>query len=407
MKHLRHLSTESGTTSAAAAARTFPTGDHNIEWGSPARGHAATLTKRRSKGGLADSNLVVSGGRSGTLTESTGTTVGKISNAACDDAVTFNIEAGIVKEQKRNFFYKKWNNNWNNKIADGTIKEEDGSIHKPQEKPQAPKESTGCCCKGSDPREKHDNSRDKKQEISADVDLPSQTGLPKFNLHPVPSHSLRAVFAREYKVFWSKLVKRFGRTDGTGRGDELGNDGSGPTDADLVTARHLYEAIPSIKETDLCIAKINGERLLLGKGNNGAVVIAFYNGPRRDIPEGVALKIFFRSSLTSVRKEALLSALAAKAGYAPRVYGIVYLKRIDAHALISEFIPKYKDGKTGAEAWTLRTLIKDEKDNPSLSASELFKLCLRMADGLQAIHDQQLCQISRLTTFFFSIMSKD
>ena len=42
------------------------------------------------------------------------------------------------------------------------------------------------------------------------------------------------------------------------------------------------------------------------------------------------------------------------------------------------------------EAWTLRSLIKEEKDNPSYSATELFRLSLRMADGLQAIHDQHV-----------------
>ena len=114
-----------------------------------------------------------------------------------------------------------------------------------------------------------------------------------------------------------------------------------------------------------------------------------------------------------------------------RVYGIVYMKRIDAHALVCEFIPK-KKGSVGSvrfyfhfpffwffsvrffilnsstlissayvikkeiapflqiEAWTLRSLIKEEKDDPSYSAAELFRLSLRMADGLQSIHDQHV-----------------
>jgi len=349
-------------------------------------------------------------------TGSSGTTPGPkaISNAASDvgpNKIEHKIIANVSNKRFRRFNY-----NWNNKVSseEQRNKNAEGGDAPEEEKveiadtkarvEEKKKESAVCCCcstandlqGGREPRDRQ------KLEISGDVDIPSQDGIPDFHLRFTPSHSLRQVFAREYKIFWSKLTKRFGAGGGGGggggRGDELilpdGTynvlNGTCPTDQDLIQARHLYETIPVVKESEIRIAKKDGERLILGKGNNGAVLIAFYAGTRREIPEGVALKIFFRSSIVSVRKEALLSALAAQTGSAPKVYGIVYMKRIDAHALICEFIPKRKNSHGSVEAWTLRSLIKDEKEAPAYSAAELFRLSLRMADGLQLIHDQHV-----------------
>jgi len=340
-------------------------------------------------------------------TGSSGTTLPKaVSNAASDDVRPNQIEQKILAKLSTKRF-RKFNHNWNNKEGgDGgdAAEEPEEQKHTIEKK----HESSLCCCcttgqehtTGKEPRDRQ------KLEISGDVDIPSQDGIPDFHLRFAPSHSLRQVFAREYKIFWSKLTKRFGAggvgggggPGGGGRGDELIKpdgtynvvNGTIPTDQDLIQARHLYETIPVVKESEIRIAKKDGERLILGKGNNGAVLIAFYSGSRREIPEGVALKIFFRSSIVSVRKEALLSALAAQTGSAPKVYGIVYMKRIDAHALICEFIPKNKNSHGLIDAWTLRSLIKDEKDAPTYSAAELFRLSLRMAEGLQQIHDQHV-----------------
>lgn len=353
----------------------------------------------------------------------------RASSNAASDAEPNQIETRIITKigGKR---FKRFNYNWNNKVAgEPTLRRDknanagndggDGGNHdgggggegadggggaqnnvaENKNNEDTKGQSQLCCCLRSDDDAQRREARDKqKLEISGDVDIPSQDGIPDFQLKAAPSHSLRHAFAREYKVFWSKLTKRFGGGGGGGRGDELiapdGTynvlNGTCPTDQDLIQARHLYETIPVLKESEIRIAKKEGERLILGKGNNGAVLIAFYSGSRREIPEGVALKIFFRSSIVSVRKEALLSALAAQTGSAPKVYGIVYMKRIDAHALICEFIPKRKNSHGSIEAWTLRTLIKDEKDNPAYPAAELFRLSLRMADGLQAIHDQHV-----------------
>merc|ERR1719334_170246 len=340
-----------------------------------------------------------------TTTTGTLSTCAKAPSNAASDVGPNNIEKNIIQRISSKKI-RRFNYNWNNKINAETQKnenaEEEGENVKedePKVKREPKKESQLCCCCRTERElQEGENKDNKKLEISGDVDLPSQEGIPDFKLRFTPSHSLRQTFAREYKIFWSKLTKRWGGGGGGGRGDEIvaadGTynvlNGTCPTDQDLIQARHLYETIPVLKESEIKIAKRDGERLILGKGNNGAVLIAFYAGSRREIPEGVALKIFFRSSIVSVRKEALLSALAAQTGSAPRVYGIVYMKRIDAHALICEFIPKRKNNLGSVEAWTLRTLIKDEKDNPSYPAAELFRLSLRMADGLQAIHDQHV-----------------
>jgi len=340
-----------------------------------------------------------------TTTTGTLSTCAKAPSNAASDVGPNNIEKNIIQRISSKKI-RRFNYNWNNKINAETQKnenaEEEGENVKedePKVKREPKKESQLCCCCRTERElQEGENKDNKKLEISGDVDLPSQEGIPDFKLRFTPSHSLRQTFAREYKIFWSKLTKRWGGGGGGGRGDEIvaadGTynvlNGTCPTDQDLIQARHLYETIPVLKESEIKIAKRDGERLILGKGNNGAVLIAFYAGARRDIPEGVALKIFFRSSIVSVRKEALLSALAAQTGAAPRVYGIVYMKRIDAHALICEFIPKKKGSVGSIEAWTLRSLIKDEKDDPTYPAAELFRLSLRMADGLQAIHDQHV-----------------
>lgn len=340
---------------------------------------------------------------------SSGTTLAKDASNAASDVEPNQIEQNIIAKIS-NKRIRRFNYNWNNKVCNEEHKNEnagdggDGEGHHQgehttenrQKQSEKKKESQICCCCAPNDKPAGREPRDRqKLEISGDVDIPSQDGIPDFYLRFTPSHSIRQVFAREYKIFWSKLTKRFG---GGGKGDELITpdgtynvlNGTCPTDQDLIQARHLYETIPVVKESEIRIAKKDGERLILGKGNNGAVLIAFYTGARREIPEGVALKIFFRSSIVSVRKEALLSALAAQTGCAPKVYGIVYMKRIDAHALICEFIPMRKNSHGSVEAWTLRTLIKDEKDAPSYSAIELFRLSLRMADSLQQIHDQHV-----------------
>jgi len=344
------------------------------------------------------------------LTASTTPTLAKADSNAASDVGPNQIENQIITKipSKR---FRRFNYNWNNKVSserheknknenEGGDAPPDGGVGRgtAKEKQETKKESHLCCCCGdTEERAAREARENHKMEISGDVDIPSQDGIPDFQLRFVPSHSLRQAFAREYKIFWSKLTKRWGGAGG-GRGDELiapdGTynivNGTCPTDQDLIQARHLYETIPMIKESEIRIAKQGGERLVLGKGNNGAVLIAFYTGSRKDIPEGVALKIFFRSSIVSVRKEALLSALAAQTGSAPKVYGIVYMKRIDAHALVCEFMPKHKNSPGMIEAWTLRSLIKEEKDAPHYSAAELFRLSLRMADGLQSIHDQHV-----------------
>jgi len=212
-------------------------------------------------------------------TGSSGTTLPKaVSNAASDDVRPNQIEQKILAKLSTKRF-RKFNHNWNNKEGgDGgdAAEEPEEQKHTIEKK----HESSLCCCcttgqehtTGKEPRDRQ------KLEISGDVDIPSQDGIPDFHLRFAPSHSLRQVFAREYKIFWSKLTKRFGAggvgggggPGGGGRGDELIKpdgtynvvNGTIPTDQDLIQARHLYETIPVVKESEIRIAKKDGERSL-------------------------------------------------------------------------------------------------------------------------------------------------